>query len=189
MFATSDERGRRWAAARAVGAVGLATLALTAVAVGNGFPLVEFDSSRYIDSSFSYAVTPDRPVFYALFLRLSRLLAPSLWAAVLLQSLLTAVLIHAFLRARGAAGPGGGWTLAVAVLLTLLTSVAWFTGYLMADLFTGLMFLAVVTLLVDPPPGRRAALLGAVIVTAVAVHNSNLLPAQAADGPADSSTA
>ena len=175
MIAIGDERGRRWAAARAVGAVGLATLALTAVAVANGFPLVEFDSSRYIDSSFSYAVTPDRPVFYALLLRLSRVLAPSLWAAVLLQSLLTAMLIHAFLRARGAAGPGGGWTLAVAVLLTLLTSVAWFTGYIMADLFTGLMFLAVVTLLVHPPPGWRAALLGAVIVTAVAVHSSNLL--------------
>lgn len=33
-------------AAREVGAVGLAALALTAVAVAIGFPLVEFDSSR-----------------------------------------------------------------------------------------------------------------------------------------------
>lgn len=175
MFATSDERARRWAAAREVGAVGLAALALSAVAAMNGFPLVEFDSSRYIDSSFSYVVTPDRPVFYALFLRLARVLAPSPWAAVLLQSLLTAVLIHAFLRARGGSRRAGGWTLAVALLLTLLTSVGWFTGYLMADLFTGLMFLAVVTLLLDPRPGWRAALRGAVIVAAVAVHSSNLL--------------
>lgn len=146
-----------WVRLREVAAVLLAALALTAVAILNGFPLVEFDSSRYIHSAFTLEVAVDRPVFYSLFIRLSRLVAPTLWATVLLQSLLTALVIHSFLRARVAPRAAGAWTLAVTLALTLLTSVAWYSGYIMADLFTGLMFLAVVTLLVDPHAGWRAA--------------------------------
>ncbi len=164
-----------WVRLREVAAVLLAALALTAVAILNGFPLVEFDSSRYIHSAFTLEVAVDRPVFYSLFIRLSRLVAPTLWATVLLQSLLTALVIHSFLRARVAPRAAGAWTLAVTLALTLLTSVAWYSGYIMADLFTGLMFLAVVTLLVDPHAGWRAALLLAVIAFAVTAHNSNLV--------------
>ena len=153
----------------------LATLALTSVAFLNGFPLVDSDSGRYINSSFTYAVPPDRPVFYSLFMRLSRWIAPSLWATVLVQSLLTAVVIDAFLRARAATRPTAVWTLAVVLALTLASSVAWFTGLLMSDLFFGLMFLAVVTLVVNSHPGWRAALLLGVIAFAATVHNAALV--------------
>lgn len=150
----------------------LATLALMSVAILNGFPLVESDTGRYIDSSFTYAVVPDRPVFYSLFLSVSRVIAPSLWATVLLQSLLTAAVIDAFLRARAASRPTAAWTLAVVVALTLTSCVAWFSGLLMADLFFGLMFLAVVTLLIDPGPGWRAVWLLGVIAFAATAHNA-----------------
>lgn len=162
-------------ALRRIGFLLLAALVLMSVAILNGFPLVEFDSGRYLDSSFSLVVVPDRPIFYSLFIRLSRLLATSLWAAVFLQSLLAALVIDAFLSARAAAHAAGAWTPAAALGLTLLTSVAWYTGYLMADLFTGLMVLAVMTLLVDPRPGWRAALLLAVIAFAATAHSSNLV--------------
>ena len=99
-------------------------------------------------------------------MHLSRWIAPSLWATVLAQSLLTAVVIDAFLRARAATRPTAVWTLAAVLALTLASSVAWFTGLLMSDVFFGLMFLAVVTLVVDPHPGWRAALLLAVIAFA-----------------------
>jgi hypothetical protein len=159
--------------ARELAALALATLMLLSVALVNGFPLVDFDTSRYIDSAFSYVVPPDRPVFYSLFLRLSWLFKPSLWATVLLQSLLTALVIRAFLRARGGVLARAGWTVAVVAFLTLFTNVAWYTGYVMADLFTGLMFLSLVTLLADPRPGWRTAPLLAVMAAAAAVHNSN----------------
>lgn len=153
----------------------LAVAVLMGVAGLNGYPVVHYDTGRYVRSSFSFAVPVDRPVVYSLFLWLSRGLAPSLWAAVALQAALTALLIHRFLAARGPVG--GGRLLLVTVPLSLLSSVAWYAGFVTADLFTGLLFLAVVTLLLDGTLARRtqAALLVVTIAGAVAVHTSHLL--------------
>jgi hypothetical protein len=153
----------------------LAVAALMAVALLNGAPIVHYDTGRYLRSSFSFAVPVDRPVFYSLFIWISRGLAPSLWATVLLQAMLTALVIERFLSARSSAH--GARLLLVTLPLTALSSVAWFSGFLTADLFTGLLFLAVVSLLLDGTLARRgqAVLLVAIIAGAVAVHTSHLL--------------
>lgn len=153
----------------------LAVVALMGVALLNGSPIVHYDTGRYLRSSFSFEVPVDRPVIYSLFIWISRGLAPSLWATVLLQAALTALVIQRFLDARGSAH--GARLLLVTLLLATLSSVAWFSGFLTADLFTGLLFLAVVTLLLDGSLTRRtqAVLLVVIIAGAVAMHTSHVL--------------
>ena len=44
--------------------IGLAAACLLWVAIANGFPLCHSDTGTYVDSSFTWRVPPDRPVFH-----------------------------------------------------------------------------------------------------------------------------
>ena len=64
-------------------------LALLAIALWNGYPLVYSDTGTYIYSAADLFVPDDRPVGYGLWIRLTSGMK-SLWFTVIIQNLLTA---------------------------------------------------------------------------------------------------
>jgi len=153
-------------------------IGLASVAMLNGYPLVHSDTGAYVRSSFTFEIPRDRPVFYSMFLWLSRAVGASLWSTVLLQSLLAALLIQCFVQARQDRRAAGAWrSAAITLLLIAVSCVAWVSSIVMADLFTGLLFVAVMTLVLDGRLARRGQALFLVLVIAfiALVHSSNLI--------------
>jgi hypothetical protein len=105
----------------------------------NGFPLVFDDTGTYIASWLERSVPWDRPIFYSIFLGLAGK-AASLYAVVLIQSLMVAYVIVIFHRAFSERDD------ALAALLPLLVlaiaaPLPWLTSWLIPDFPAGLTVL------------------------------------------------
>jgi hypothetical protein len=105
----------------------------------NGFPLVFNDTGVYIASALEHYVPWDRPIFYSVFLAVAGK-AASLYAAVLVQSLLAAYVIVMFHRAfterDTALAPL--WPLSI---LAIATPLPWLVSWLIPDFPAGLAIL------------------------------------------------
>lgn len=142
-------------------------------AVLNGYPFIYFDSGAYVLSSFQLWVPADRPIFYGLFIRWTRVYN-SLWMVAAVQALVTsylllrtAVLVLPNLRARRYLAFG---TLAATAATT---GVSEFVGYVMPDIFAAWLFLGGFIVLVSTKPLDRVA--GWLVILAAAlVHNSHI---------------
>jgi hypothetical protein len=137
----------------------------------NRYPLFNSDSGSYIANGFAGFIAPfDRPVFYSWFLRHTSL-AYSLWYAVLAQCLLLAYTIlrvsKLFLRK-----PRRRVMVALILLLVCLSCVGWYSGQLMADIFTSILALSFINFLLQK---RGARLDAAIVFFAALTHNSNLI--------------
>jgi hypothetical protein len=162
-------------------------------ALDNGFPFVGVDTSRYLGGLGLTHIPESRPIFYTWFTRTFDLpiLNHSLttqpawhlkgwspWPSVVVQSLITAWMICRFASAVfGLTSPSR--MVLLALLLTLGTSLPWFVGQIMPDLFTSLMILALALLLFvqDRLPRPSRIILVLLIGMAVAFHQANLLVA------------
>lgn len=151
----------------------LATLALMAPALWNGYPLVYFDSEDYVEISFSWQPIIYRIMTYGAFVSVARPF-DTLWMVVVVQSLLQAWLLHeavcAFVgRMRRYVYVG------LVLLLTLLTGLPWVVSQIMADMFAGTAILGVAVLAFGQylPLYRRLALVPLVML-AVAVHMTHV---------------
>jgi hypothetical protein len=114
----------------------ISTLLLSGMAFYNGYPLVFFDTSFYIGwKGLSY-----RSIFYNYFISPS-LLFHSLWPIVFIQSLIVAYLLRLVLRV---VFDITSWYLflLLTLLLCLLTTLTSFTGFIMPDIFTGVLILS-----------------------------------------------
>lgn len=127
----------------------LAAFALLFPAFFNGFPFVYSDTGTYIASGFEGKVPGDRPITYGLFLRHSSL-SDSLWYTIFSQSLIIGCLLY-FLSKRFFKSNSHTVFFVLVLLLTLGSSLPWFTSLLMADIFTGISYLLLFILLVYPP--------------------------------------
>jgi hypothetical protein len=119
----------------------IASLLLSGMAFYNGYPLVFFDTGGYIGwKNLSY-----RSVFYNYFISPS-LWFHSLWPVVFIQSLIVAHLLRLVLRVVFGIM---SWPLflLLTVLLCLLTSLPSFTGFIMPDIFTGVLILSLYLLI------------------------------------------
>jgi hypothetical protein len=126
----------RWTIARY--AVGI--FVFSAAALLNGYPLLYPDSGTYLRSAIELHFPWDRPVFYSIFATLLDLKL-SLWPIVVGQSLMTVFIIdRTIATAAPAAGPW--YSISFMFLLGTLTSLPWFTGQVMPDLFAPLLILA-----------------------------------------------
>ena len=180
---TSDERvgGLWW---KLVPAAAL----LCAVAVFNGFPLTYFDSGGYLKNAYAFAhgVHPPtrpgpftnpffyRPVAYSLFL--TPFATPTtLWVLPFAQGLLVAYTLHLALRCAGVSLSTRGFLLLVAAL-TAVTSLPWFSGQVMPDIFTSvLILLAFATLWGgDRLTARERVGVAALLTLSLASHLSHL---------------
>ncbi|MBV9406329.1 MAG: hypothetical protein JO211_13370, partial [Acidobacteriaceae bacterium] len=105
-------------------------------AIINGFPFVFPDSADYL------VFTPHiyRSPFYGLFIFFFHL-DRFIWGPVLVQALIASHLVWVFVRIY-AGEPRLGWFALIVLTLGLLTSLPFFTGFIMPDFFTAVMVLA-----------------------------------------------
>ncbi len=150
-----------------------ALLAFSAGAIANGYPLIFYDTGTYLRTGIELRFPTDRPVFYGLFL-LPLHLKLSLWPVVAAQGLLVAYLLDRilarFLPAGLAMAP---WPRPVLVAaLALGTSLPWFAGQVMPDLFAPLAVLAALLVAASPLAWRSLEWWAAagVLVLSQAVH-------------------
>lgn len=118
-----------------------------------------------------------RSVYYGAFLYLTDLIA-GLWLAVVVQAFVAALCLYLTVRRFSSASrqPVAAF-LGLTALLSVASALAFFTGYLMPDLFTGLGVLAAAHLLCRSPPlsrGEKASWFGLLCWSAL-THSSNIL--------------
>jgi hypothetical protein len=130
---TTSTRGpARW---RDAAMLLIAVLIMSGAALYNGYPMVYPDTGAYL----RVHNIGDRSVFYSLFLAPARL-THTLWSVVFAQCLLTAYLLRLVLREVFAIGSRLEF-LAIIAVLCMTTSLPWYAGFLMPDIFTPLMVL------------------------------------------------
>ncbi len=144
-------------------------LALVAPALWNGFPLIFPDTGGYLDRPISGTLGMGRSALYGLFLYTG--VPFSFWPNVVLQSALIVWLIALTVRACGL--DGRPWlTLGIVAMLTVCTSLPFFTAQLMPDILFPAAVLALYLLSVHDEWLARweRFLLAAAIVFAIASH-------------------
>jgi len=114
----------------------MASLVLSWIAFYNGYPLVYPDTGSYLSLTDNLL----RSVFYNLFVLPSSWFQ-SLWPVVFLQSLIVAHLLFVILRIVFSMNSAPIF-LACIALLCLLSNLPWFTGFIMPDIFTGILTLS-----------------------------------------------
>lgn len=167
---------------RATGLVPLAltyvcgALLLSWVMIANGFPLLYTDSGTYLRIGTELHFPVERPITYGLFLLPFHLLfgGAGLWIAAFVQALGTVWLIGCTLRMVRGRIPLTQLLLSIAVLAAL-TSLPWFTGQLMPDLFTGLMALLICLIVFDRRLSRFESIVFPLLLAGfVALHLSHV---------------
>ena len=155
---------------RSIASLLAATLLLSGAAIYNGYPLVWPDTGNYLHLViFGY-----RGIFYSLFVAPERLTG-SLWPVVFIQSLIVAHLLRLVLRVVFAIVSGTA-LLAITALLCVLTSLPWYTGFIMPDVFTSILVLCLFVLAFCPrclSPAELKYIL-ALTVVAATVHLSHI---------------
>lgn len=151
---------------------GIGAASLLWIALANGFPLLFADSGSYLRVGTETFYPLDRPVAYGL------LIAPvaryaGLWAIAIAQALFASWLIGQVLVAVTARRSA---TMLVLVPATLagLTSLPWFVGQIMPDLFTPLMALTLYLMLFAPYSGWRAWMMAALLTAQITLHLSHI---------------
>src|SRR6218665_1636420 len=150
------------------------TLMLMFAALYNGFPMMTSDSGGYINIGFKGIVPIDRPIFYGLFVRHSSL-ASSLWFTVLFQSLLLFYVLWQTLSRFASALYGNAGKFILLVVLTAFSSISWFAGQVMPDIFVGMGLLAFLLLIVAQGNTVSTALNALILLASCLVHNSCML--------------
>lgn len=156
-------------------ALALVMLLVTSAALWNGYPLVYSDSGTYVDSSFGIKVPRDRPVFYGIFLLASHLKL-TLWGSVLAQAAIVTFVLWTLVHLCAPGCRAAGFVEMVA-MLALSTSLPWFAGQLVPDLFAGVGVLSLFLLLFHHHhlALRDRRVLAALVVLSSVVHLSHLL--------------
>lgn len=117
----------------------ITTALLMSAALYNHFPLLNGDTGSYIHNAYSPIFPKDRPIFYSWYIQfVSR--ERSLWYVVLSQCVLSALLICGYIY-RFFKQIHFGVKTAIVVLIAAGTGICWFSGMLMPDIFTPLIFL------------------------------------------------
>jgi hypothetical protein len=149
------------------------------VAVYNRFPLTYPDTGNYLDNAAALAHGREpwfffRPLTYGVFL-LPFATPYTIRLVPLVQGILAALAVHLALRAAAVSLSNRGFV-ALFAALSVGTSLPWFSGQIMPDIFTGLVILlAFVTLW---GPGRLSRLerwaAGVILTVAIASHLSHI---------------
>jgi hypothetical protein len=144
-------------------------LLLMAPAIWNGFALIFPDTGGYLDRPILGTLGMGRSALYGAFLYLG--VPSAFWLNVILQSAMMVWLIVLTLRTHGLGGRP--WlALGMVTLLTLTTSLPWFTAQLMPDILFAAAALALHLLAFrdDALKGWERWTLAAVIVFAIPGH-------------------
>jgi hypothetical protein len=143
---------------------------LTAPALWNGFPLLQYDTGGYLARWFEGYLVPSRAAAYGLLLVAGA--GGNFWPVLLIQCALTVWVLHLVLRAHGYGRP---WLLlGVVITLTVATTLPWLSAILLTDIFCGLSVLALYLIMVRADALRRyeRGALTALIAFAGATHSA-----------------
>jgi hypothetical protein len=141
-----------------------------------GYPLVYSDTGTYLRSAFTGYVPIDRPYWYGPFLRWTSLDGYSLWGVALAQALLCSAYIHRICDLLVVRGHRLRWFLIITAALSASTSLPWYAGQIIPDVFTAIALLAVFILFVVHTIGlAERALHLLVIAVSCWFHTSNLM--------------
>jgi hypothetical protein len=122
-------------------AILFSSLLLSIPALVNGYPLVYPDSGTYLLQAIEFRGEINRTPYYSLFLFPFHL-RMSLWPIVFAQAIFCTIFIYFVVRAVDYKRPLRFLIILTAVL-GLFTSLPWFAGQIMPDVFTGLVILGV----------------------------------------------
>ena len=157
----------------------ITTVSLMAVALYNGFPLVENDSAAYIEQAIYPHFTPERTPFYGMFLGISSLHS-SLWFTVLVQCSMLAYLLLKFIfriqriSLKPEDGDADGFNLGLVAVIAIIsfTCVSWVVSYLMPDVFGGILLLATLLFISENKRSSQSIYLLFIFI-AMLMHNSH----------------
>jgi hypothetical protein len=146
---------------------------LSAPAIWNHFPLLQYDTGGYLARWYEPYLVPSRAVTYGLILNAGAVL--SFWPVVLGQSALTVWVIALILRVHGLGGRPG-LLAGIVAALSVFSTLPWLTSILLTDIFAGLAVLALYLLLLraNDLNGREQAALVALIAVSVTTHSATL---------------
>jgi hypothetical protein len=146
---------------------------LSAPAIWNRFPLLQYDTGGYLARWYEPYLVPSRAVAYGLILNAGAPL--SFWPVVLGQSALTVWVVALIMRVHGL---GGRPELLAGIVaaLSIFSTLPWLTSILLTDIFAGLAVLALYLLLLraNELNGREQAGLVALIAVSVATHSATI---------------
>ncbi|HEY8274984.1 MAG TPA: hypothetical protein VIG56_10575 [Pseudolabrys sp.] len=144
---------------------------LSAPAIWNRFPLLQYDTGGYLARWYEPYLVPSRAVTYGLILNAGAVL--SFWPVVLGQSALTVWVIALILRVHGLGGRPG-LLAGIVAASSVVSTLPWLTSILLTDIFAGLAVLALYLLLLraNDLNGREQAGLVGLIAVSVATHSA-----------------
>jgi hypothetical protein len=141
-----------------------------------GFPLVYSDTGTYLRSAFDGYVPFDRPYWYGPFVHFTSLGGATLWGVAIAQSLLCAFYVllacMRFLDRTQAIRTH----LVICTTLMLVSSISWYAGQLIPDIFTAIGILAVLEAVLSGARSRLTVLFHlSIVVLCCLFHTSNLV--------------
>lgn len=144
-------------------------------AIWNGFPFIFTDTLSYMVSGFDLIAPPDRPIFYGIYVRVTNLFF-DIWGEVICQAILLSFLLIKFAKKLF---PSLSllslylWLL----LIAFFTSAPWFVGQISPDIFSAILFLALMiwALSYNEASIFESVLVCSVLILSICVHSSNLL--------------
>lgn len=150
----------------------IACIVLLAPAIWNGFPFVFADTGGYLARPYERTLEIGRSALYGALLVATE--TWRFWPAVIVQAALTVWIVLLLLRAHGVSRITPA--LAMFALLALATSLPWYAGQLMPDIFVALAVLALylIAFQADALRAWERPALAAVIACAIAAHMSIL---------------
>jgi hypothetical protein len=158
----------RWALASLI-----AVAVLSAPAIWNRFPLLQWDTGGYIARWYEHSLVISRSTVFGLFLTAGSELA--FWPVVVVQAALAAWVMALTLRAVGLGNRP--WLFAgIVTVLSALTTVSWLTSILLTDIFCVIGVLGLWLLLMHAEVLNRFERIALVLLVAFsgATHNATL---------------
>jgi len=134
----------------------VSSVMLSWVALFNHFPLVFPDTLSYATTVLRGETPGMFSVFYSLFI-LPLHQGVTLWPVVFVQGAMLGHLLYLVIRCVSGGNVGKLQTLLVVAALCSFSSLPWFTGQLMPDVFTSVVILETSLLASDPRRPRRQA--------------------------------
>ncbi|MCH2197941.1 MAG: hypothetical protein MK081_04110 [Flavobacteriales bacterium] len=155
---------------RSLIAIVVSTLSLCAAAFWNGFPILYSDTGTYISSGFGLETPFDRPITYGVLLRLFSLNGLTIWGAVITQSLLVSGLVIRLVNWLVPSKNAPIYGMVILIILSLFSTVSWYSSQLIADIFTSISFLVVLNLFFGLKEGWKQALFYLLFFVSIATH-------------------
>jgi hypothetical protein len=150
--------------------IALAALIITIPALVNGFPFIFMDTIDYIVGHLRIF----RPPAYGIFASISRELG-NIWLMPIIQGLIVGYVIY-YLNKVILGQVNIVWYLGQIIFLTLFSSLPYFSAFIIADIFTPILFLTFFILVFYPDQisGRTKIFMSALFIFSSMAHVSNI---------------